>query len=168
MEDYVQYVETQIARWREYISLRRQSDSEISPARINKALAEYQEVQFALIAEEKRVQIELANYILIYQTWWDSRYIGAKKELNPISLAGTKWAAKSEIEAYARHDNADEYMEYEEKKIVLEGKVSLLRRLLDAWKGHLNVLTSLSNNMRSELRALSIMDQANKAGRTPV
>ena len=64
--NYVEYVESQIETWRQYVVLKRQQDGEISPARLNKALAEYQEVNFALIAEEKRIQIELADFMLEY------------------------------------------------------------------------------------------------------
>ena len=77
-------------------------------------------------------------------------------------MAGTKWASGKEIEAYARHTNAKQFKEWEQKKNALEGKVALLRRLLDAWKGHINILTSLSNNMRSEMRALNIVEKANR------
>lgn len=173
MEDtYLQYVQEQMVKWREYAMLFKLNSDVVSPVAVNKALAEYQTINLTLIGEENRVKHQHAKFMLSYNTFWDECYLKARQELNPTSLAGNKWASGKEIEAYARHKNQKDYEKWEEQRLELESKLALLRRVTDAWKSHYNILITLSTNMRSEMKGLNIEDHANnsvqKASRKPV
>jgi hypothetical protein len=84
-----------------------------------------------------------------------------KNELIEKKLT-SKFPSQTEIEAQALLKHKEEYKIWRQKLRDSERKVSFYRRLLEGWKTQANMLVNLSQNMRSELSALSIENSANK------
>jgi len=164
--DYIKYVEEQIEKWQSHVKIINDQEKVISPYLLNKVLGEYQEVNLTLLSELQRAKTELFRVQSVYQIWWDEKYMEARSILNPDDKSASKWASTREIESYTRINNKKEYLEWKDRLFELEASVSFMRRLTDQWKKFDNILTTISNNMRAEIRALSIVDRSNKADNT--
>ena len=160
MEDYVKFVEEMVAKWGQHSQLLR--NDQVSPFLLNKALAEYQNVNIALIGEYHRHKSSYTDLESEFQAWWDEKFITIRARLNTPDLAASKWASTREIEAMVRVENKAEYGEWKRKLTAQERKVSFYRSLVDSWKRFDGILTTIANNMRSELKALSIGNRANR------
>lgn len=162
-QDYVDYVETQLTVYKNATELIQDGNGEITPSEINKSLGEYSRVQVGLIAEYKRLQAQQQKMQNEFTLWWDEKFVEKRRELNPTSSPASKWLSKYEVESEVRVANKTEYLQRKEALDDMEARVSFLKGLLDAWKRHGDIIVSLSHNMRSELRSLSLEDRSNKA-----
>ena len=136
-------------------------DGEIPPSLLNNALANYQGLNSFLIRQYEISVLEdeelKDEYKMIYSKW----FVDTRNKLND-SRVSSKFASATEIEANALVDNREEYLMFKRKLNLSERKVSMYRRLLDGFKIQAQMLVNISNNMRSELSALSVENRANK------
>jgi hypothetical protein len=157
--NYIEYVEQQIRRLKE--TSRLIQDGHILPYKVNKALAEYEEVSLGLTAEYQRVKT--INKVLNrkYQAWWDEKFLEARDSLNGDRVK-SKFASKAEIESQTRHNNKREYFEWQDKLDESESKVRFILRLIDNWRKEDQILIQLSKNMTTEIRALYVQSDAGR------
>lgn len=156
---YINFVEEQIRKYRDKSKLIISKD--IQPYLVNKTLAEYQDINLMLNAEYERAKTKFVEIQDAFQEWWDEVFLKAREYLNPLDRPATKWASIKEIEAYTRHNNKEQFRIWKRKLNDVDARMSFIKRLLDQWKKFDGILTTLSTNMRSELRALSIENRAN-------
>jgi len=158
LNDYLKYVSDTISKYRNYYKLI--NNNEINPIDINKCLANYMEVLYILTSEYQRVKTELLDIQNEFDKWYDNKFVEIRLRMESENDKNTKHSLK-EIETQLRYDNKDEYYIYQEKIKVADMKVQYYLRILDGWKKFDSILTTLSNNLRMELRALNIEDRVN-------
>jgi len=151
--NYIEFVSEQLEIFQKKTNLL-SSNHEITPMLLNKNLAEYSNVGIALNAEYTRAEGALEDFKRTYNAWWDERFINMRHELNPISLAATKWASKGEIEAETRVKYKDEFYDWDTRLKDYEMKVNFLSRLRGQWEKHVQVIICLSQNARQEMMYL--------------
>jgi len=155
---YIEYVTKAITKFGRTSKLI--NNNQISPESLNRALGEYLEVNLALLAEYQRAKLTEAQISDDYQQWYDSAFINTKAKLNSDVNRSTKIAVK-EYEIQLRHDYNKEYYEWSAKIKESQLKVRFILRIVDLYKKYDNILTTLSSNMRSEIRTLTIEDRMN-------
>jgi hypothetical protein len=162
MTKYIEYVMEMIDKFKKHSKLI--ENDRITPYLLNKALGEYQDVNLALIGEYQRAKVELKKCQDAYNEWNDEKFMTVRKEMFAEFEGKTVKVSVKEIETGLRVKYRDDYNAYQQNISDAEMKVSFLRRLVEQWKRFDSVLTTLSYNMQSELRALSIVERFN----TPV
>ena len=160
ISDYVSYVESQISLFKEYSNLVDLGLNEVTPALINKNLAIFTQVNIALNGEYQRKKAELASIQREYACWWDEKFVSVKNDMSAGKPSSYKVAVK-EIEVELRNTYAKDFAEWTEKINAADLNVAFLRRLLDQWKQHSNIIIALSQNMRQEISSLSLGDRMN-------
>lgn len=154
--DYITYVQEQIKSFKKESELIDSSLDEITPSKINTVLANFSNVQLGLFAEFERRKTEQKALKRSFQAWWDEKFVAKRKQLNPQTLPGSKWASKNEIESEVRVDNVQEFNKWQEQIDEIDGKVSFLYRLIEEWKSLGYRLNTLSENSRQEMASLGI------------
>ena len=162
MTEYLSFVETKITELQQYTKLIR--NNQINPPDINRALGEYTEVLWMLQAEYQRAKVAHYEKEAEFDDWWDGVFVATRDKLTE-DLVKSKWPSKTEIETQARAENIGEYRVYKDALIASENRVEFIRRLLESWKAHDHILVNLSQNMRSEMNALSLNSRANATKR---
>lgn len=160
IQRYIEFVQSTIEKYRKNVDLIH--DDRITPATINEALANYSSILFILTSEYQRKKAEAYETQLDFEAWWDEKFVEKRRALNDVNLPASKWASKQEIESEVRATYSVEYKAWKTVLFELDSKVSFYRQLLENWKKFDSILISLSHNMRSELKALSVEDRANK------
>lgn len=163
-EEYVRFVQDIIARYRSMGELVSDDGTEVTPSRLNRALAYFYPMASGLNSEYQRAKMDHARAEIAFKRWWDERFLAAKKtviaEYQDEEIKGAK-PSVTEYEARARRDNADDYYPKSENLAALEAKAHFLLRMLEQLSSYDRVLTTLSNNMRSELYSISIDKRTN-------
>jgi len=159
---YVKFVEETIEKYSQYSNLISNAN-EITPQIINEALGSYSRVFDMLLFEYYRKKAEHKEAELDYSIWWAEKFNAVRSKFNDVSLPGTKWLSKNELETETIQRHKDEYKEWQFKLFELENETSLLSRKIDAWKKMDNILVNISLNTRSELKSLSLENRFNNA-----
>jgi len=163
MEDYITYVEGQLKKFRRAINVIDRGDTnEVTPMLINRSLATYTQINSTLNAEYQRKKKELLNCKNRYQVWWDEKYVATRRRLNPDSTPKNKWLAKNEIESELRVEYKEDYLKMRDELDDLEMSQRFILRLLGQWESHHKILTTLSYNMQSELKALDLGEMSSQ------
>jgi DNA-binding phage protein len=160
VEDYIIYAQNTLERYKQVRHLA--ENNNITPEQINRALADYMSTLSELIRMYEQIKLEYNNEKEDFQIWFDEKYIQIKEELNPVSLAGTKWSSTKEIESYVRVRYKEEYQERKRALNLLEIKVATLRRVNDAYKNFSMLLNTMSKNMQTELSVLTLENRMNR------
>lgn len=157
---YINYVNKQIKKFGKTAKLI-ENDS-ITPQALNRSLGEYLEINLGLLAEYQRAKLNEALLTDQYQQWYDKAFVNIKSQMNSDSDSNKtiKFALK-EYETQLRHQYNKEYYEWASKIREAHMKVRFLLRIVDLYKKYDNILTTLSSNMRSEIRSLSIENRMN-------
>ena len=158
VSEYLSFVQEQIDKFKKNVRLI--SDDHITPEAINRALAEFQEINSTLIAEYQRAKMDQYKIESEFQDFWDSEVAKAREEILS-NIEGKKYPAYKEYELLAKQRNYDRYRDFQDRLKIEESRVAFLRRLLESFKKQDNILVNLSLNTRSELKALSLEDRAN-------
>lgn len=158
VDTYVSYVEETIRKFGKTAKLIHKE--EIRPQELNYSLASYLEVNIGLIAEFQRAIAEKVDFESQYEEWWDKKFSEKRKEMVAETSSKGKIAVK-EIDVEVRLAYPEEYQVWETKHQELTAKVNFLERLVELYKKYDSVLTTLSSNMRSELRSLNLESRMN-------
>lgn len=154
--DYVVYAKRTIAEYEELSDLIRQSD--VATDKVNRALARYKPLADALAAEYVRIKTEHEAFKAEFQDWWDIAFTEARKTVIELYIReGVKAGVKpsvTEFETQARITNRIQYGVWQQKLRKAEARVELLHRLRDNLDRHVEILKTLSANMRQEMRSL--------------
>ncbi len=157
-DNYLEYVQAAIQDINEYSDLVR--DGQIIPARLHIVMAKYVRIAGALQMEFQRVKTQHKRYSEKFQMWQDEKIVFTRDELRSSRPASSSISMK-EIETQVRVDNRKEYQKWREELLNLEEKLEFLKSLAKIWDKEDNLLVTLSHNMRSEMKSLSIIDRAN-------
>ena len=84
-----------------------------------------------------------------FKIWWSTEYSISRKELNPKTLAGNKYASKSEIEAETIARNKDKYLELKRQVIDIQNKREFISRLIEDWR-------SVQFDVQNDIKILEI------------
>ena len=160
--DYVAFVEEQIKKFRKNVEL--MVAGEVSPASVYHNLAIYSDVNLSLNAEYQRYKSEYRKLRRDFDIWFDERFTTVRRSMNDLNLPASKWASKQEIESETRVQNKSEFLEWKEQLDEAEDRMEFLRRLLDQWKTHAYILQTISDNLRQEMRSLSLESYNSKLG----
>lgn len=161
VEDYIKFVEETIENYRKVGDLVR--EDEVRPQDLNRALAYYFNSNLALAAEYQRAKIEEAELQIQYEEWWDNVFEKARETIRKeYEESKSIKPAVKEYETRARTANRVEFSSWKRKLTKAEAKTRFLLRLLETFKKYDSILTALSNNMRSEMRSLSLEDRMNR------
>jgi Asp-tRNA(Asn)/Glu-tRNA(Gln) amidotransferase A subunit family amidase len=160
MENYIQYVEDTIKSLESTGTLVR--NNEISPQDLNRALGEYMRSSLMLNAEYQRAKAHYIDLETRYQEWYDQKFEEARNEVQYEyhNNKGVKPAVK-EYDTRVRTKNREEYRNWQNAMKEAEARMRFVLRLLDTFERYDRVLTTLSQNMRSELHKLSLQDRMN-------
>lgn len=153
-KDFTEYVQSMISKFSKNAQLI--VDGEVSPKDLNRALAEYQSLNIALIGMYQKVKIEKSMAEIEYQKWYDNSFIKARNELNEDLESKKIKISVTEIETLVRNKNEKDYYEWQNSKILLEHKEAFILRLVEQFKKWDSILIAISNNMRQEMRTLDI------------
>ena len=164
-QDYVVFVGNIVERYKRIGDLASgANNAEITPATLNGALADFYPVCVGLNAEYQRAKMEHIQAKNAFTRWWDEIFLKARRdvisEYQREEIRGVK-PSVTEYEVRARTDNAERYERKKNELDALEAKAEFLRRLLDTLASYDRVLTTLSNNMRSEMFAINIDRRTN-------
>lgn len=160
--NYHEYVEEQIELFKKYSQLYDESTVEISHIEINNAMVYYSSINAMLNAEYQRKKKESKSAKDEFQQWYDSKYIETKLELESDRPKSYN-VPKNEVEANVRVKYAKENKAYQSLITDLDLAVSFLRRLMDQWKQHGQILMTLSQNMRQEMKSFTFENVVNNA-----
>lgn len=155
VDRYVSYVEEQIKKMVVGLEVIDFQTNEITPNKINTALANFTPINLMLNAEYQRLRKEEQDVKKDFRKWSDIKFVETKDRMMKNVSKSVK-LSKVEIDIQVRYDSTEEYDEFENHLQELEMKVDYVERLLDQWKDHAWVLRALSDNMRTELRTLNI------------
>jgi hypothetical protein len=161
IQKYIKYVSETIDKYQKYNSLDNEH-SEVTPQEVNEALSNFLEVKNLLLYEYGRKKAEFKMVSLDYDAWWDSVYVAMRKELNPINLAASKWLAKQEIESEVKVRYSELYREWQLKLFQAEEEFNMVRKILEGWIKFDSILMTLSYNMRSDMKTLTIANRMNR------
>jgi hypothetical protein len=157
--EYVEFVNSRVRKYKDVSNLIQ--NDEVTPETINKALANYSNVNLALIGEYKRLKANVFKLELNYQEWWDAKFSEARKLLISEIESKTIKISVEEIKVQTRTINKEEYRDWQEKIFAAKEKVSFMLRMVDNWKKVDQILITLSHNMRSEMRTLTLESRIN-------
>lgn len=160
LKEYIEFVQEQVKKYEKYSSIT-ENATEITPQEINTALANYSKVFDMLLSEYYRKKAELKDVEVAYQLWWDDKFCEVRRRLNDTSLPASKWLSKQEIESETRNKYKDDYKEWQYKFFKAEQETNFISRKLEGWKKVDSLLMTISHNMRSELKSLSLSDRLN-------
>ena len=136
-------------------------NGECTPELLNTALVNYAPTSAWLINVLESVEIENNNLKTEYNIWESEKFVEVKNRLSEGMSKSLK-LSQGEIDAQMIVDNKEEYKEWKFKLQMAERREGFYRRLNDMWKKDADIILALSNNMRQELRSLSIENKANK------
>lgn len=161
IDDYISFVQETIQKYSDVGDLIR--GDQVHPQELNRALALYFNANLSLNAEYQRAKAEQLDLELQFEEWWDTKFEEARDQiLKEYEESRSIKPAVKEFESRARNANREAYTSWKRKLAAAENKTRFLLRLLDLFKKYDNILTTISQNMRSELRSLSLEDRMNK------
>lgn len=160
--NYIKFVEEMIAKYQAIGNLVDSESGEITPQKINTALSLYYNTSLALCAEYQRQKIEFEKKSIEFKTWEDRIFEEAKDSVmkDYLETKSIKPSVK-EFETRARTLHEAEYALKTMELSEAEARMRFLLRMLDTLNKYDSILTAISYNMRSELKALSLDDRMN-------
>lgn len=136
-------------------------NGQITPEALNEGLGNYYAINKYLISIYEETVRELEEAKIDYDVWFSELFISERARLND-GQPKSKYASQAEINSAVIVENKVSYKEKKYELLQKERRVSFYRRLLDGWKTQSQILINLSQNMRSDLIALSVENKANK------
>ena len=161
VDSYIAFVNNMIDKYKKIGELIDTDSQTVTPEKINSALSLYYNVSLALIAEYQRAKITYEAMSIDFQNWKDKNFEEAKATVLAEYEDKKIKPSVTEFETRARTLHEAEYslrnMELQEA----ESRMRFLLRMLDTLNKYDSILTAISYNMRSELKALSLDDRMN-------
>lgn len=158
--DFVQSIQEKVKSVGNLVS----GNEEVTPYAVNRALALYYNTNLELIRvyEEQKVRhLDIQND---FEQWYDEKFEECRAEIMDMyeNVGGkTVKPAAKEYDTRVKTKYSAEYNRRKKALDVAESRVSYLRKLFEILKRYDTILTTISYNMRSELKSLSIEKRAN-------
>lgn len=158
---YIKFVEDMVSSYQKIGDLINHNSGEITPEKINTALALYYNASLALNAEYQRQKINYEVDSLEFKIWEDEKFEQAKREvLNDYADTKIKPSVK-EFETRMRTLFKEEWLDKTMSLSESESRMRFLLRMIDTLQRYDNILTTISYNMRAEMKALSLDNRMN-------
>lgn len=127
---------------------------------LNENLANCFSISRYLITLYEETTLEYENLKTEFDIWYSEKFCYHRDKLNS-DRTKSKFASKEEIQSEVLMNESD-YRKWKNNLSLYERRVSFYRRLLDSWKTQTNILIQISQNMRSEMYALSVEKKSNE------
>lgn len=161
MLKYIEYVSDIVNKCKNMGDLVDDVQNAVTPQKLNSALSMYFNVSVWLIAEYQRQKIAFESKKRSFDQWWDQQFEKSKKQVI-LEYAETKIKPSvTEFETKARTMNNGEYYTYLADLDTAESRMRFLLRMTELMKSYDSILTTISSNMRQEMRTLSIDNRMN-------
>jgi hypothetical protein len=154
VEDYILFVQENIARFRDIGQLIRQD--EVAIDKVFKAMANYYNVCISLNQEYQRLKIEKVNLEIEYEALYADWFHEAKLALYSATEEKRAKPALKEIEQQIISSRRQDYFVWKKRLAGAEARCDFFVRLRETLNKYDGILTGLAASMRSELRALDI------------
>jgi hypothetical protein len=163
---YMEYVESIISEFARSQDIIQNGD--VSPERVNACMANFFIVSSALCAEYQRKKIEYEVLAREYGAWHDQKLDEArtalietyKEELAVAEKTKSKGTlVKPSVAEYGvqlRLDNAEEYERRKSELDEAEARMRFMLRMMDNLDKQFSLLQTISSNMRTEMKQLSV------------
>lgn len=161
VNEYISFVEEMIRKYKKIGELIDSDTGTVTPEKINSALSLYYNMNLALCAEYQRTKIEFEAKSIDFQNWKDRTFEEAKATVLAEYESTRIKPSVTEFETRARTLHRAEYTERMMDLNEAESKMRFMLRMLETLNKYDSILTAISYNMRSELRALSLDDRMN-------
>jgi hypothetical protein len=158
VEDYICFVQENIAKFKDIGSLVRQD--EVALDKVFKAMANYYDVCLSLNQEYQRLKIEKISLEIDYEALYADWFHEAKSALYSAAEEKRAKPALKEIEQQIIFTHRLDYFVWKKRLASAEAKCDLFIRLRETLNKYDGILIGLAASARSELRALSIEDRA--------
>jgi hypothetical protein len=158
VEDYIFFVQDNIAKFKDIGQLIRQD--EIAIDKVFKAMANYYNVCISLNQEYQRLKIEKVNLEIEHEAQYADWFQEAKTALYSANEEKKAKPALKEIEQQIIATHRLDYFIWKRRLASAEAKCDFFIRLRETLNKYDGILTGLASSMRSELRALNIEDRA--------
>lgn len=147
VDEFILFIQSEIAEMQEAVRLG--TDKEISFFELESALKHYSSTYISLLSMYNIARIDLQKENEEFGSWYSGQFIKIRSEVNKPELTAQKWASYKEIEHMVVSQNP-EYLE--KKRLILdkESRVEFIKGLIDMWKSHQFILSTLSSNIRAE------------------
>lgn len=160
VKNYIEFVDNMIKNYKEVGDLINDVGN-ISPEKINSALALYYNTSLAINAEYQRQKINYEAESIEFKIWEDEKFQLAKENVF-AEYADTKIKPSvKEFETRMRLMNKDEWKIRTISLAESNARMRFLFRLAENLKRYDNILTTISYNMRSEMKSLSLDSRMN-------
>ena len=163
IEQYIEWVQQSISVVQRNLSSIHKPD--ISIADLKEILSNRVYASLAISLEYQRYKTQLEQRKREYKVWYSEKYVEVRDEVNPTSLAGSKWISKGEIDAVIISRYADRWSSKQEEIDEIERKVSFLRTIREAWSSIAYDLNNLTKIV--ELEYNSIMYEKSSVDEPP-
>jgi len=147
-DEFILFVKKQIEEMKEHARLG--TDKEISFLDLEKALKSYSQVYMTLLSMYNIARISLQKEKEEFNSWFSAKYVAVRSEVNKPELTAQKWASTKEIEHMVIAFNPELYQLKKQSLNEVEGKLDFISGLIDMWKSHQFILSTLSSNIRTE------------------
>lgn len=157
VEDYIKFVDEMIKKYQQIGNLINEESGDITPEKINSALALYYNVSLALIAEYQRQKINYEAESIEFKAWEDEKFQQAKEVIfaEYADVPKIKPSVK-EFDSRMRLMNKDDWKAKSMSLAESESRMRFLLRLSDNLQRFDGILTTISYNMRAEMKSLSL------------
>ena len=159
IQEYIDFVQSCIKRFSDIGDLVR--NEEVTPSKVNYALAHYYDTCLALNSEYQRYKIKRVYLELEYDALYSDWFAEAKQQLKEENASKSAKPALKEIEQLIKVSHREEYYLWQKKLADAEAKCDFFLRMRETLNKFDNILTNLATSLRSELRALGIENRAN-------
>jgi hypothetical protein len=157
-EEYVSFVTETIKEFENIGNLIR--NDVVASDKLFKAMAQYYNVCLALNSEYQRLKIQKVNLEIEYEALYAEWFQEAKMTLYSANEEKKAKPALKEIEQQIIASHRLDYFVWKKRLAVAGAKCDFYIRLREILNKYDGILTGLAASMRSELRALNIMDRA--------
>jgi len=154
--EYVEFVLKSIETYKKYSDKLTSDEFQVFPQDVQFILASYQSAKFGLLAEKHRRLQYFRQLTRQFKNWWNTQVADARRELIANQTKGAKYPAVKDYTLQAEENNKDAYSAWQDKLQDAEDKYKFMEDLKEDWDSFQKILYSLNDNMKSELRSLSI------------
>ncbi len=173
--EYIQrYIEFVVKMWQKYKKMGDiiTDDGEVTPAKVNTAMALFPRASMVMHSEYRRQKIQFRELEIRFKLWEAEKMKEAKQIVfeEYKSNRGIKPSVK-EFESQMRISYADEWYHWSMRIAEADERISFFRQMRSDLNSIMDILRTLSNNMRSEMKYLhldeTMMDEINPYQRPP-
>lgn len=165
LDNYIEWVQKVIGYLREQRSTLRKPDIKLFD--LLEVLKNRQYVNDILLAELNRLRTIKKDKETEYEIWYNKSYSKVREEVNPQTLAGTKWLSKTEIHAEVITKHEEDYRKHQKELNDIQVQYAFYESVYKNWSNEmsfdLNNLTKiLEKDHQSSIQDNTIKDKTRR------